>query len=136
MFPLSPLAYIKIGISVAIFCAVWYFGYSVANHRFIAYKAEQAAQIQKAQEKYQAAADQIRKEKDAQINSINNQLVDAISQLRKRPSRAENPTTGSCGTGATLSAEEAEFLVREAARADQIRTGLNACYKQYDSIAK
>ena len=98
---------------------------------------EQAAQekvIREKEHQYQADADKIRKDKDAQINAINSQLVDAISELRKRPSRAEQAANGQSGTGATLSAEDAEFLIREASRADQIRIGLNACYKQYDAI--
>ena len=92
--------------------------------------------VSQAQDRHQQATDQIRKEKDAQIASINNQLVDAIGQLRSRPNRAQSAANGSCGTGATLSAEDAEFLVREAARADVLRTALSACYQQYDSVAK
>lgn len=134
MFPLPIITYVKIGICAVLLCGAWYFGYSFERSRFMAYKADQIAQTQKAQEKYQEAADRIRKEKDAQINSINSQLVDAVSQLRQRPNRAQNAANGSCGTGATLSAEDAEFLVREAARADQIRAGLQACYQQYDAI--
>lgn len=98
---------------------------------------QQAAQekvIREKEHQYQADADKIRTDKDAQIKAINNQLVDAISELRKRPSRAEQAANGQSGTGATLSAEDAEFLIREASRADQIRIGLDACYKQYDSI--
>ena len=134
MFPLPIITYVKIGICAVLLCGAWYFGYSFERSRFMAYKADQIAQTQKAQEKYQEAADRIRKEKDAQINSINSQLVDAVSQLRQRPNRAQNAANGSCGTGATLSSEDAEFLVREAARADQIRAGLQACYQQYDAI--
>ena len=98
---------------------------------------QQSAQEKVVREKeheYQSATDKIRTDKDAQIKAINNQLVDAISELRKRPSRAEQAANGQSGTGATLSAEDAEFLIREASRADQIRIGLDACYKQYDSI--
>jgi len=98
---------------------------------------QQAAQekvIREKEHQYQADADKIRTDKDAQIKAINNQLVDAISELRKRPSRAEQAANGQSGTGATLSAEYAELLIREASRADQIRIGLDACYKQYDSI--
>ena len=97
-------------------------------------QSSQEKVIRDKEHQYQADADQIRKEKDAQINAINNQLVDAVSELRKRPSRTAETSAGSCGTGTTLFAEDAEFLIREAARADQIRAGLDACYKQYDSI--
>jgi hypothetical protein len=113
---------------------MWYLGYSFEASRFERYKANQVLQVQKIEHEQQAATDQIRKRKDAQIEAINNQLTNAISELRKRPSRPTEANLGSCGTGATLYADDAEFLVREAARADKIRAGLEACYKQYDAI--
>jgi len=136
MFPLGILTYVKIGLFAALLFLAGYIGFSLEAARFDRYKAAQQAATQKAQEEHQAAADQIRKDKDAQITSINAQLVDAISELRKRPGRAQASSNGQGGTGATLSAEDAEFLTREAARADIIRTGLSACYQQYDSISK
>ena len=136
MFPLSIITYVKIGLVVVALLGAGYTGYSIEAGRFERYKAEQLAQTQKAEQEHQAAADQIRKEKDAQIATINNQLIDAISQLRSRPNRAQDAANGQDGTGRSLSAEDAEFLVREAARADQIRTALQACYAQYDSLSK
>jgi len=134
MFPLPIQTYFKLGAAVAVFLLAMYLGYSFEHSRFVAFKATIAAQTATAEREHQAVADKIEKEKNAQIASINNQLVDAISELRKRPSRAQSASDGSCGTGATLSAEDSEFLTREAARADQIRAGLNACYKQYDAL--
>ncbi len=98
---------------------------------------EQSAQekvIRQKEHQYQAAADEIRKAKDAQINAINSQLVDAISELRKRPSRTSEASNGQSCNGTGLYAEDAEFLVREASRADQIRIALQSCYQQYDAI--
>ena len=97
-------------------------------------QASQEKAIREKEHQYQADADKIRTEKDAQIKVINSQLVDAISELHKRTSRTDKTSNGQSGTGTTLFAEDAEFLIREAARADQIRIGLEACYKQYDSI--
>jgi len=98
---------------------------------------QQSAQekvVRDKEHQYQSNVDKIRIEKDAQIKAINNQLVDAVSELRKRPSRtAETPNGKGCN-GASLYAEDSEFLVMEAARADEIRRGLQACYKQYDAI--
>jgi hypothetical protein len=95
-------------------------------------KAEKT--IRDKEHQYQSNADQIRKDKDAQIKAINTQLVDAVSELRKRPSRtAETPNGKGCN-GTSLYAEDSEFLVREAARADEIRVALQACYKQYEAI--
>ena len=136
MFPLSLATYGKLAIGIVCVLCSFYFGWHLRDNDYMAYKATIIAKTATAEKEYQAAADKIEKEKDAKINSINAQLVDAISELRKRPSRAQNTANGQGGTGATLSAEDAEFLTREAARADIIRTGLDACYKQYDALSK
>jgi len=90
--------------------------------------------IRNKEHQYQVDTDKIRTEKDAQIKIINTQLIDAIGQLRSRPSNPTKTINGTDCNGATLSAPDAEFLIREAARADEIRIGLQACYKQYDAI--
>jgi len=97
-------------------------------------QSKQEKVIRDKEHQYQADADKIRKDKDAQIKVINTQLVDAVSELRKRTSRASETSNGQSCNGSALFAEDAEFLVREAARADEIRIGLQACYKQYESI--
>ena len=136
MFPLGVLDSVKIGLFAALLFLAGYTGFSLEAARFDRYKASQQALTQTLQEEHQAAADQIRKEKDAQIAAINNSLADALVQLRSRPSRTQGAANGQGGTGLSLSAEDAEFLTREAARADIIRTGLDACYQQYDSLSK
>ena len=135
MFPEPLLTYVKIGLCALLLCGAGYLGYSLEAARFDRYKADQVVQLQKAEEKHQAAADQIRKEKDAQIAAINNSLADALEQLRQRPSRAQNAANGQGGTGLSLSAEDAAFLDRESARADVLRSALSACYAQYDSLS-
>ena len=134
MFPLSIITYVKIGLVVVCLCGAGYLGYSLEASRFERYKALQAEQTQKAQELHQAAADQIRKEKDAQIVAINNSLSNALIGLRERPNRTQAASNGQGGTGLSLSAEDATFLDREAARADILRSALSACYQQYDSL--
>ena len=136
MFPLPLLTYIKLGAAAVALLFAAYLGYSFEHSRFVAYKATIIAEKAAVEKTYQKAADQIEKDKNAQIRNINSQLVDAISELRKRPGRAAETSDGSCGTGSTLFAQDAEFLVREAARADEIRVGLGACYRQYDSLGK
>jgi len=75
---------------------------------------------------YQGKVDGIRRNRDI-----------ALDSLRARPERAD-PAAGAsgsastCGTGAILCREDGEFLTREAARADEIRAGLEACYKVID----
>jgi hypothetical protein len=114
-------------VAITLFCGGFVNGCSYQQS-----KAEKT--IRDKEHQYQADADQIRTEKDAQISAINSQLVDAISSLRSRPSSATKTINGQDCNGSALSAPDAEFLIREAARADQIRIGLQACYQQYDAI--
>ena len=134
MFPLSIIQYVKIGLVALSLLVSGYIGYSIEAARFDSYKAEQIKLVREAEENHQALADQIRKEKDAQIASINNSLADALIKLRERPNRAQAATNGQGGTGLSLSAEDSVFLEREAARADILRSSLSACYQQYDSL--
>ena len=136
MFPLSITQYVKLGIIVIALFFSAYFGYSFEHSRFLAFKTAIAEETRQKEIEHQTAADKIEKDKNAQIKAINDQLADALMQLRSRPSRTETTATRSGGTGSTLYAEDAGFLIREAARADEIRSGLQACYAQYDAISK
>jgi hypothetical protein len=124
-----------IGLAVIAMAGIGYGRYE--HNVFEEYKAEEIKNAREKEHQIQDATDQIRKDKDAQINAINNQLANALVELRNRPSRTSQiSSNGQNGTGSTLFAEDAEFLVREATRADQIRTALDACYKQYDEVTK
>ena len=137
MFPLPILTYVKLGaIALALLFSA-YLGYSFEHSRFVAFKAAIAEETRQKEIEHQIATDEIRKVKDAQIRDINSKLVDAISELRKRPSRTTETSTGqvtSYCTGSQLYVEDAELALREAARADTIREALKACYLQYDSL--
>lgn len=81
------------------------------------------------------------KGKQDEINAINDRLTTALVSLRNRPERPAAVASGSntpaiaCkgATGAGLFRPDAEFLIREAARADKLRAGLAQCYQQYDA---
>ena len=112
-------------------------------------KAEQYAEYAKGQElarqkeqALQAAADKLRKEKDAEIRNINARATALANSLRDRPQRATqtdssasatgNGQGGPGCTGAVLPREDAEFLAGEASRADQLRAALRQCLTQYE----
>ena len=132
MFPIT--TYVKLGVATLALLFSAYLGYSFEHSRFVAFKASIIEETRAKEIESQKATDEIRKAKDAQITAINSQLVDAISQLRSRSNIPTKTINGQDCNGATLSAPDAEFLVREAARADEIRVGLQACYQQYESI--
>lgn len=110
-------------------------------------KAEQYAAYAKGQEEarkkeqeLQAAADKLRKEKDAEIRDINARATALSNSLRDRQTR---PTEASAVSGATgnrpacsgreLYKEDGEFLVRIATEADELRAALKQCYAQYNA---
>lgn len=79
----------------------------------------------------------IRKQAADQV-AINTRLRNDLISLRNRPERTSSLPSGSgyiCkgATGAELSRPDGEFLSWEAARADEIRAGLIACYAVLDS---
>ena len=132
MFPIG--LYVKLGIIAIGLLFSAYLGYSFEHSRFMAFKARIVEETRAQEIQAQANADKIRIEKNAQIKAINNQLVDAIGQLRSRSNIPTKTINGQDCNGSTLSAPDATFLIREAARADEIRVGLQACYKQYEAI--
>lgn len=87
-------------------------------------------------------ANQIEQGKIDEIARINDRHAAAIASLQQRPERKPAnpggvPTAGSTcqgSTGAELSRQDGGFLAGEAARADELRTALGACYKAYDSL--
>lgn len=91
----------------------------------------------------QEEADTLRKEKQDAIQNLNRRHAAIVDSLRNRTNRPQTngvpgdsrPAEGERGcTGAELHRQDAEFLIGEAARADEIRIELEACYVQYDKI--
>lgn len=142
---------VKLGIVLAVLVGMWTL-HSYDNHQAVrkaetaitaTYQAKLVEEIGKArykEEQMQKATDQLRTTKDAQIKDINRKLAVALDELRKRTERPTDTTTpsesGAACTGAFLYREDAEFLAREAARADRILTERDYYYNQYESVRK
>lgn len=77
-------------------------------------------------------------EKENEFKKIITDRDNLIVELRKRPKRTEEttrpPTSTSTCTGRELYAEDAEFLAREAARADKIIAERNYYYEMYKQV--
>lgn len=84
------------------------------------------------EQELQEAADAITKRYQAERTRIGARLADALERLRERPARSvfeDSQPACTGGDGRSLSAEDAGFLVREAARADELRVALDACQR-------
>ena len=116
-------------------------GWAVNGWRLESKHQKEIAQaVTKARESEQRLvedAERTRKNKDAEIKAINNRLELVTRELRQRPSRTDqSSTTCTTGTGASLYAEDGEFLIGEAARADRLREALKECYERYEALRK
>jgi hypothetical protein len=112
-------------------------------------KAQQYAEYAKGQEaarareqEMQEAADKLRKEKDIEIKNLNARATALNNSLRDRQSRpaegsgmssASGTGQGGC-TGKELYREDGEFLIRLAREADELRSALKQCYRQYEAV--
>lgn len=80
--------------------------------------------------------------KDEELRGVNAKLAAATARLRDRPERLPGPAQAACAgsSGAVLSRPDAQFLNREAARADGLRTELWACqareWEAYDALKR
>lgn len=89
-------------------------------------------------------AGQIEQEKENAINAVRTDADALIARLRQQA--ASKPTSpgrvpsaaAACETpaGPTVPDRAGEDLVRLAARADELRTALGACYQAYDSLGQ
>jgi hypothetical protein len=113
--------------------------------------ADAAANVQAAiqararEQALQSTADKIRQEKTREIRHLSAARDAALRELRNRDERpagnvqlAANDQAAGTGpaascTGAQLYRSDAEFLVWEAARADEVRVHLGECRAAYDA---
>lgn len=105
-------------------------------------RAKAEADARATEQRQQEAANAIARRHAVEINTVRRNLDLALDSLRDRPNRPAGylPETARAdcegGTGAKLFRADAEFLAREAARADEQRAGLDACYRHVDATMK
>lgn len=116
----------------------------VQSYRLKSLQASTAQALTEASERartkeslWQSTLSKVRDEKDAEIRSVAAARDRALAGLRNRRARLPEASRPACqgSTGAELSGGDAEFLVRLAGRADELRAELAACYRREDAIA-
>lgn len=133
--------YWGINLKLALYSALSIFlfvaGWTVNGWRYEKNISQGIQKSQNVQYEIQNALTKERQKKDAEIRYITNLYNDSLKQLRERPLRSsQTAPNGKTCTGADLSREDAEFLVREAARADEVVANLNFCYNTYEETRK
>ena len=138
------LGMIKIGIFVALLVAVGWFSYQSGQDSIRADMAEAVKvatdKARKEEQTKQDEVNEIAQQQQDNLQNINDQLVADLSKLHNRSNKRhlpkDNKATCKGATGKNLSSPDAGFLVREAARADQLRTALKSCYEYADTVSK
>lgn len=97
--------------------------------------------VEKAREREASLQEQIEvndEQHKAELGRVAAARDAALRRLRDRPERLPAASTPACNgaTGAQLSRPDAEFLTGEAARADQLRADLDACYGWVEAVRK
>lgn len=105
-------------------------------------RAKAEAEARATEQRHQEAANANSRRHAAEVSTVRRTLDIALDSLRDRPDRhaggMPEVSRANCAgaTGAELSRPDAEFLAREAARADEQRAGLDACYRHIDTAMK
>lgn len=102
-------------------------------------RAETLLKARAKEKEMQDAFNIAQRKQAARLADTRRNLDTALDSLRQRPERpAGVPDTARAGcegaNGSELSGADAGFLAREAARADDIRSGLAACYSVIDAV--
>jgi hypothetical protein len=103
--------------------------------------ARRQEEARKREQELQANADQLRREKDAEIRNVNARATALANSLRDRTERpteagglSKTPRSGSAAcSGKELYREDGEFLAGIAAEADRLKAALDQCTKQYNA---
>lgn len=103
--------------------------------------AKRQEEARKREQELQANADQLRREKDAEIRNVNARATALANSLRDRTERptetggvSKTPRAGSSAcSGKELYREDGEFLAGIAAEADRLKAALDQCTKQYNA---
>ena len=145
MYELLTSVGVRIVIGLAALCVAFTAGWNVNGDRW---EAKHNREVFQLAEKTKAIQNTIetsyvieRNKKDEEIRNLNARLNTALIGLRNRPIRESVATSGpslspqGCD-GTKLFREDAEFLTREAARADEIRIAYNELYADYINIKK
>ena len=135
---------VKIGIITALLVVVGWFSYQYGQDSIRADMAEAVKvatdKARKEEQTKQEKVNEIAQQQHNHLKSINDQLVVDLGKLHNRSNKRhlpkDNKATCKSATGANLSSPDAGFLIREAARADQLRTALKACYQYADTVSK
>jgi len=116
----------------------------VQSYRLKSLQASTAQALTEASEKartqeseWQATLSKVRNEKDAELRSVAAARDAALASVRNRRPRLPEASRPACegATGRELSNRDAEAFVGLAARADELRAELAACYRREDAIA-
>lgn len=138
---------LKVALCVTLCIVSAYFGHEYGSNKekvkLLEYQNAQKALLLKVEKDNRHKILSLQKDKENAIKDLNKRHDSIVDSLRQRPERPSNPAseasssssvcTGAGSTGDRLYRQDAEFLIREAAKADILRQALKACRAQLEN---
>lgn len=139
---MNPYVIVVVAVAFVLNGFYWHAnGVNAENTRWKAKTFEQLAKDSKAAKDqsvaWQTGVDAVINNLGAKHAATQRHLNIALNGLRDRPDRhlPDDPRANcTSATGAELSRPDGQFLAGEAARADELRDGLEACYAYADTL--
>lgn len=127
---------LKVLAYLIIAATLFFSGWTVNQWRWEAKYADQLEESRKTEQSLQETVDAITKDHIQQMRRIVSERDLALNRVRQRPDRMPESSRINCtgATGNELSGRDAEFLIRQASRADEQREALRGCYDYADKI--
>lgn len=118
--------------------AAWGYGAHWSNERHELKRLQAVEQARQVEANWQTNVEALQEIHHAEVRRLSAELERARSELRNRPDRMPEASRQACAgaTGAELSRPDAEFLVGEAARGDQLRADLQACLGWIEEVTR
>lgn len=131
--------YVMLGITILLAVSHGYAYVTGGKHKDNEWKAAELVKVEQArvtEKMWQGVVNETNKNWIVKNAATQRSLDIALDSLHDRPSRLPDTARTDCKgtTGRELSAEDGQFLAREAARADRHRTALEACYAYADKL--
>jgi len=116
--------------------AAFFYGVHVSNERNELKRLQAIEQARQVEANWQTNVEALQEIHHAEVRRLSAELERVRSELRNRPDRMPEASREACAgaTGAELSRTDAEFLVGEAARGDQLRADLAECQGWVEAV--
>ena len=129
---------LRLAAGAGLLVAAWGYGVHWSNQRHEVERLQAVEQARQVEANWQTNVEALQEIHREEVTRLSADLERARHELRNRPDRMPEASRQACAgaTGAELSRPDAEFLVGEASRADQLRADLEVCRGWVEEVTR